>query len=344
MPIYQKIAQITAALEGVEKDVTGNEATWVSDAAIKAALRPLLIKHKVMVRLIDTIITPLRDDRIVECTFEYRDIEDDSTCYTKISYEIGSVDLTGSAITLCSKYANINTFFIETYEDKSTKPFKGVEPVKVASPKEKAQQRVEDAHEKTIEAIKDKPKGLTAAWFKTKMNPEHYKAYTKSALLLGNNISQCHIIKMLPFSVSDLFANSTNTIYQQLYVAYKAGLLDKYMEEGYNKIVGKDYEPVYIPDDSSYFDSFSYYNPDNSMEKFERHIPTINERANPEIFSILKNYIENTLKIDVPKMVSQLKSLRNAQVMDYTYEEWLQSAQPREIDYAINEYAKNFAI
>jgi hypothetical protein len=80
------------------------------------------------------------------------------------------------------------------------------------------------------------------------------------------------------------------------------------------------------------------------MEKFERHIPTINERTNPEIFNILKNYIENTLKIDVPKMVSQLKSLRNAQVMDYTYEEWLQSAQPREIDYAINEYAKNFAI
>jgi len=140
MNIFQKILAISEECPPIEKTNQTDGNKWVSAFDIKAVLNPLLLKHKVASYLHNSRIETYGTNRMVYCTFHYVNTEDvsgEDMIIVNIPYEIGDKDLTGNAITLCSKYADIQTFRILVVEEGDGDKIKA--PV---SPSDKAADKV----------------------------------------------------------------------------------------------------------------------------------------------------------------------------------------------------------
>jgi len=143
MNIYEKIHAISVECPPIEKlnQTDGNK--WVSADEVKRVLNPIMQNYGIISYMRDSRIDAHGVNRMVYCTFEYVDTDSQESISVTVPYEIGDKDLTGNAITLCAKYADIQTFRIRVIEEADGDKIKAP-----ATPADKAADKVAAASKK----------------------------------------------------------------------------------------------------------------------------------------------------------------------------------------------------
>lgn len=288
MTLTEKLFNIQCEAGPLIKDakLQGEDtATWTSDEYVKNMLRPLFQKHRVLFRLISSKVREIGDSRLVESVYEYINVDDPcDSMTTSVSYEIGKTDLTGVGITLCGKYANINTFFLGTGHDNT-----GSKPLgSVASPAEKALEK--------IEAKKADVK--TTGEF----TPPDERAWSKELAKVkkrGINIDQSYELRLFNFDYKEVYkeygVKATQSEKFNLVTAVRLGIGDDYISAKFPDFV---YEPR-VPS-HNLFNKFYYIV--SGYGEIRGYIPTVSERSMKPAFDYFIEYIENILEINLSNL------------------------------------------
>lgn len=337
MTLTEKLFNIQCEAGPLIKDakLQGEDtATWTSDEYVKNMLRPLFQKHRVLFRLISSKVREIGDSRLVESVYEYINVDDPcDTMTTSVSYEIGKTDLTGVGITLCGKYANINTFFLGTGHDNT-----GSKPLgSVASPAEKALEKIEA--KKIANVVRDdfEPND-TQAWKK------EFARVKK----LGINIDMAHELRLFNFDYKEVYkehnVKATQTEKFNLVTAVRLNLENDYISHKFPDFV---YEPR-VPS-HQLFNKFYYII--SGYGEIRGYIPTVAERSIKHISDYFVKYITDILKVDMADLGKFITNGVNAgDFEDLAWDEnwnaqdplyYLRVASPKQIEHIlINFIAK----
>jgi hypothetical protein len=339
MNIYEKLLAIQQDCEPLLKDTklsTENRNSWVSDAQVRRLLRPLLLKHKVFCHLVSSEVIHVGENRIIRIMYEYVNVENtDEIVLTTVDYEIGGTDLTGVGITLAVKYANINTFFLETSmeEEGGGKPL-GL----VASPAEKAMVIVE---KKKVDVAVVDQSNLNYSELHEEWDTEFEKARK-----LGIKVDDYYGFKVLNFDYREMLKShglkATQKEKQILCTSIKLGVIDEYMSVRFPEF-------VYVKRDkaSPLFANFSYQTT-KMDEPIKGFIPSLAERESNDLSDRLEKFLADKLKIDLGKLERYITNSVNAgEIEDLAWDAnrncqdiklWLRVASPLQINEIVTKF------
>lgn len=288
MTLTEKLFNIQCEASPLIKDakLQGEDiATWTSDEYVRNMLRPLFQKYRVLFRLISSKVREIGEARLVESIYEYINVDDPcDTMTTSVCYEIGKTDLTGVGITLCGKYANINTFFLGTNHDGTGSKPLGL----VASPAEKALEKIEAKKTITVSINEFVPNDEDA-----------WKKEFAKVKKLGINIDKAHELRLFNFDYKEVYKEHGVKASQaekfSLVTAVRLGIENDYILHKFPDFV---YEPR-VPS-HQLFSKFHYTIA--GYGEIKGYIPTANERSINFICDHFLKYITDILKVDIKEL------------------------------------------